>query len=143
VGEGEISILFGRKNKIAVGIPYYENLISRLIGEDKEVPREIRGMADEYDFHFVSLSCSFLPDDRCRFIWARFAVELSARARDSAELLEEKPIGYDMFPDEVVSEIKYRREARLGPELKFDLGVVNAGVNWTDVEQKELIVYEP
>lgn len=143
MGEGEITTVFGKKNKIAVGVPYFENLISRLIEEEKEIPREIKRMADGYDFHFVSLSCSFLPDDKCKFVWARFGVELNAIAKDSGELHKDKPIAYDMFPDEVVSEIKYKRETRLGPALKFNLGFLDASVNLTDIEQKELIVYEP
>jgi hypothetical protein len=146
MGEGEINTVFGRENKVAVGVPYYENLISRLIEEKEEIPHEIKQMSDIYDFHFVSLSCSFLPDTECRFIWARFGVKLSASARseDSRELVKEKPIAYDMFPDEVLSEIKYRREVNFGPELKFNFGVVNADMKLIDVKtRKELVIYEP
>lgn len=146
MGEGEINTVLGKKNKVAVGVPYYENLISRLIEEKEEIPHEIKQMIDDYDFHFVSLSCSFLPDSKCRFIWARFGVELgaSAKTKVSGELLMEKPITYDMFPDEVLSKIKYKREINFGPELKFNLGVVNADMKLITVKtQKELVIYEP
>lgn len=144
MGEGEINTVLGKKNKVAVGMPYYENLISRLIEEKEEIPHEIKQMSDNYDFHFISLSCSFLPDTECRFIWARFGVELSARTKDSGEPLDEKPIAYDIFPDEVLTEIKYKREINFGPELKFNLGVVNADMKLIDVKtQKDLVIYEP
>lgn len=139
MGEGEITTVFGKKNKIAVGVPYYENLISRLVEEEKEIPREIKRMEDDYDFHFVSLSCSFLPDNRCRFTWARFGVELSARSKHSAELLEEKPTAYDMFPDEVLTETKYGREISFAGDLKFKLAILKRATKKTE----ELVVYEP
>lgn len=144
IGEGEINTAFGKKNKIAVGEPYYENLVSRLNEKRQEIPHEIKKMMDNYDFHFVSLSCSFLPDHGCKFKWAKFGIDLTAIAKDSGALLEEKPIAYDMFPDEVLSEIAYKRVSNFGPELKFNLGVVNAGINAIDFRtQKELIIYEP
>lgn len=142
MGEGEINTVLGKKNKVAVGMPYYENLISRLVEENEEIPREIKQMIDDYDFHFVSLSCSFLPDNECRFVWARFGVELSARSK-TGELLVEKPIAYDMFPDEVLSEIRYKREVNFGPELKFNLGVINAGTGHEVLKSEEFVVYEP
>ena len=144
IGEGEINTIFDRENKIAVGAPYYENLVSRLIEEKQEIPHEIKQMIDDYDFHFVSLSCSFLPDNRCRFIWARFGVELNAISKEAGELFEEKPIAYDMFPDEVLSKTIYKKGISLSPKLKLDLSVIK-----TDMElgkfntQKELLIYEP
>jgi len=144
IGEGEINTIFGMKNKITIGVSYYENLISRLIEEKQEIPHEIRQMIDDYDFHFVSLSCSFLPDNRCKFIWARFGVELNAVSKEAGELLKEKPIAYDMFPDEVLSKTIYKKDISLSPKLKLDLSVIK-----TDMElgklyiQKELLIYEP
>lgn len=141
--EGEIIEVRGKKNTVAVGARYYENLISRFVEQKEEIPHEIKGMMADYDFYFVNLSCSFLPDRDCRFVWVRFAVELSARLK-SGEPQEEKPIVWDMFPDEVNSEIKYRRESNIAPGLKFNFGVVNADMKLINVKtQKELIVYEP
>ena len=50
MGEGEINTVLGRENKVAVGMPYYENLISRLTEEKEEIPHEIKQMIDDYYF---------------------------------------------------------------------------------------------
>ena len=143
IGEGEIITVQGKENKVAVGEAYYENLISRHIAEDKEISHEIKQMLPNYDFHFVSLSCSFLPDPDCRFVWARFGVELSARSK-SGERLEEKPIAWSIFPDELLSEVKYMREVVLSPELTLKSGAANVGMKLFDVKtQQSFIAYEP
>ncbi len=143
MGEGEINAIFGRKNKVAVGVPYYENLVSRLVEEKQEIPHEIRQMMDDHDFHFVSLSCSFRPDNRCRFIWARFGVELNAVSKESGELLEERPIAYDMFPDEVLSETKCKKDTNFSPKLKFDFGAIKTEIEPIEVStEKEFLIYE-
>jgi hypothetical protein len=144
IGEGEIDTISGRKNKIAVGVPYYENLISRLIEEKQEIPHEIKQTINDYDFHFISLSCSFLPDNRCKFIWARFGVELNAISKEANKLLEEKPIAYDMFPDEVLSKIIYRKDISLSPELKLELSTIKTDMKLGKLDtQKEFFFYEP
>jgi hypothetical protein len=143
IGEGEITTFRGKKNKVAIGVPFFENLISRLAEEGYEVPREIRQMSEVSDFHYVSLSCSFLPDHDCRFLWARFGVELTAEST-SEKLHEEIPIAYDMFPSEVTSEVKYKREAIFNPELKFSFGAIAAETKIVEVgTQKELVAYKP
>lgn len=143
MGEGEINTFRGRKNKIAVGVPYYENLISRLVEENKEIPHEIKQMMANNDFHFVALSCSFLPDRDCKFVWASFGVDLRTRSK-YGEPYEEKPTVYDMAPSEVLSEIKYSRKVNFSPEGKLSLGVVNMGMRVIDIEtEKEFIIHEP
>jgi hypothetical protein len=138
--EGEINILRGKKNQVAVGEPYFENLISRYKDQNQELPREIKNMATNYDFHYVRLSCTFLPDKDCRFDWARFGVELSAES-GSGEPSSINPIAYDVFPSEVLSEIKCKREIDFTSELKLLAGIVNVG---TEISQsKEFIIYEP
>ena len=95
------------------------------------------------DFHFVALSCSFLPDKDCKFIWASFGVDLHTTS-EYGEPYEEKPIVHDMVPSEVLSEIKYSRKVNFSPEGKLSLGVVNMGVRVIDIEtEKELIIHEP
>ena len=56
MGEGEIATFLGKVNKVAVGVPYCENLISRCAEQAIELPHEIEKLADKYDFYFVSLS---------------------------------------------------------------------------------------
>ena len=143
MGEGEINTIFHKKNKVAVGIPYYENLISRYIEEKEEIPHEVTKMMEDYDFHYVSLSCSFRPDSGCRFVWARFGIELSAKSK-SGVVFQDKPIAYDMFPDEVLNKRKYKRDMNLEPELKIKLFEVAETSMKTGVsESSEFVVYEP
>lgn len=143
IGEDKIIEIRGKKNRVAVGVPYYENLISRFAEEGEELSREIKKMSDDYDFHFVSLSCSFLPDPECKFSWARFGVELRAKSK-TGTLCKERPIAYDMFPEEILSQIRCKREISFSPELKFSIGSVDVDAKLIDVTtQKEYIVYEP
>lgn len=140
IGEGEITTFHKKVNRAAVGVPYYENLISRF--EEEKIPHEIEMMINDYDFHFISLSCSFLPDTDCKFVWARFGVELSTRSQSGE--LQENPIAYDMFPDEILNEAICKREVTFAPELKFSVGVINVGVKPIDAStEKKSIVYEP
>ena len=118
-GEGEIRTLLGKRNKVSIGVPYSENLVSRFLLKGENIPHEIEQMIkDGYDFHFVSLWCSFLPDTNCKFRWARFGVELNPQK------IKNRPIVYDIFPDEVSSEIKCKNEGSLTPQLKFNSQVV-------------------
>ena len=141
VGEGELTMFRGKVNRVTVGEPYSENLISRYREQDIEIPHEIRKMMDRYDFHFVSLSCSFLPDTDCRFVWARFGIELSAQS-ESGEL-QERPIAHDMAPDQVLTEMKCRRKVSFNPGLKLSLGVVDVDPGIDVGTEKDVTVYEP
>lgn len=111
VPEGAVKLFLAKKN---------------IITEKQEISHEIKQMIDDYDFHFVNLSCSFLPDRDCRFVWARFGVELNAVNKETGEILKERPIAYDMFPDKVLSVMKCKREARLNSQLKLNFGIVTA-----------------
>jgi len=99
---------------------------------------------DDYDFHFVSLCCSFLPDSNCRFMWARFGVELNAVSKEDNKPLEEKPITYDMSPDEIVSRMMYKEQVSLSPELKLELAPIKTDIKAGKIAtQEEFIIYEP
>ena len=88
-------------------------------------------------------TCSFLPDNDCRFDWGRFGIELSAKSK-SGEPSSIKPVAHYLFPTEVNSEIKYKREVSITPELKLKLEVVEAGGEAFKIsESKEYIIYEP
>lgn len=142
--EGHIRLFWGGNNRVAVGEPYYEDLISILKRQKQEIPHEIQKSLDFYDFHFVSLSCSFLPDNRCRFVWARFGVELRATFKETNESLKKRPIAYDMFPDEVTTTIKYSRDIHISPKIKFDIGVIKTDLQMGEgSNQKEFLFYEP
>jgi len=140
--EGEIRILRGKKNRVAVGLPYNENLTSRLQNLDEEIPYEIKRLTDEYDFHYVRLACSFLPDNDCKFEWARFGVDLKLKGNGSVHT---KPISWDISPSDVFSTIKCKREFSFTPELKFNIipEVIDAEIKGGVNESKEYVVYEP
>ncbi|MGD8506577.1 MAG: hypothetical protein PVF15_07945 [Candidatus Bathyarchaeota archaeon] len=143
IGDDKIIRIRGKKNRVAVGVPYCENLIRRLVEEGEDTPREIKKMSNEYDFHLVSLSCSFLPDPECNFAWARFGVELIARSK-AGTIHREKPIAYDMFPEEILSKIGYKREISFTPRLKFNIGPVDVDAKPIDATtQKKYTIYEP
>jgi hypothetical protein len=142
VGESEIKAFRGKKVKVAVGLPYFESFASRF-GEEEDLPHEIRHLMAEFDFHFASLSCSFQPDNHCRLVWARFGVNLSATSK-KGEPLDDKPIAYDMFPEEVLSETGYQRKMNFSFGLKFNLGLMKSDLSLkNETSRKELIVYEP
>lgn len=85
-GEGEIKGFHGRMNKVAY--PYSENLIGKIQNEKEEQKSyQIKGMMNNCDFHFVALYCSFLPESRKKFSWARFGVDLSAEPKSNASLV--------------------------------------------------------
>jgi hypothetical protein len=140
-GEGVLATFRGKENRVAVGMPYYENLISRYAERAMEVPHEINKQTDEYDFHFVSLTCSFLPDTDCKFLWARFGIKLSAQS-ESGEL-QEQPIAFDMFPEEVLTEVRYRRVLSVSPGLELNLGATGADADISLRTEKDVTVYVP
>jgi hypothetical protein len=144
VDEGEINIFRGKKNKAAVGLPYYENLSSRLKNLKEKIPYEIEKLTNDFDFHYVRLTCSFLSDKDCRFDWARLVVELNGKLRNG-ETVQAKPIAWDISPNDVSSEIRCKREFTFTPELKFSIipEVLDAGVHGGVSESKEYVVYEP
>jgi hypothetical protein len=142
--EGEINLIRGKRNKVAVGEPYSENLTSRLRNLNEEIPYEIKRLTKDYDFYYVRLTCSFLPDKDCRFDWARFTIELNVKSK-SGEKVQTRPIAWDMSPNEVFSEIKYKRAISFTPELKFSIisEVLDAGIQGGINESKEYVIYEP
>jgi hypothetical protein len=143
VGEGEIEGFRGKKNRLAVGLSNYGNLITRMQEQNQEISYEINKMKDKYDFNYAILSCSFLPDNDCRFDWGRFGIELSAEPK-SGEPSSIKPVAHYLFPTEVNSEIRYKREIAITPELKINLfEVIDGDMGANISESKEYIIYEP
>jgi hypothetical protein len=134
----------GKKNRIAVGQLYRENLISRMQSKNEEISYEIKRLAEKYDFHFVALNCVFQPDIDCKFEWARFGVELYAVDSRTGDLvsISSPPTSYSLFPDSISSEIKVKRGFGITPELKFNM-VVEAGVSGSMDKTEEYIFYEP
>jgi hypothetical protein len=142
-GEGEINVFRGKKNKLTVGLYDSRNLIARMQEQNLEMSYEINKMKNEYDFHYAVLTCSFLPDNDCRFEWARFGVQLSAKQK-SGEPSTIKPVAHYLFPTEINAEIKYKKEVSVTPELKLSLfEIVDAGIAGGVTQSMEYVIYEP
>ena len=116
------------KVAVSVGVPFFENYVSRLKSQKKNLPHDIDILLPKYDFHFVSLSCSFVPNQDCRLIWANFGVSLEAFS-STGETLTEAPIAYDMSPNE--TETKNNKDDQtVNAKLNFNLGVLSGGVSY-------------
>jgi hypothetical protein len=135
--EAILELFSGRKNTVAVGLPYYENITS-MVRVEQNISPELEELINTHDFHFVSLSCSFLPDKDCNFTWARFAVELQAMPAS------ESPIAWDLFPTEISTQIKESSSITVSPHLSFSLNSLKADATlFTVSNQRERFVYEP
>lgn len=138
--EGEVETIFRKKNKVSVGKPIYYNLFPKNSFNKVGYPNEIINMLNNYDFHFVSLCCSFLPDSNCKFNWVRFGIELFSES-ESNSLIEERPIAFDMYPDEILNETKLKKDLILTPKLKIGLNIIDSDLKYGQSE--EFIQYEP
>jgi hypothetical protein len=136
-------LFLNKKTRVSIGMPYFENLLSRLKSENEEIPYEIRRLAVDSDFHFVSFNCSFIPHEDCRVYWARFAVRLTA-TDELGEHLYYVPRVYEMFPDHVVEKAAYEKKADFSADFKFNLGLIKANIQGGKrTERKGLISYQP
>lgn len=142
MGAGEIRTLLGKRNKIAVGKPIFQKIASEDIDKERKITDEIKRMLPDYDFHWLSLSCSIEPDPDCTFSWVRFGVQLTAKS-ESGESAE-KAIAWSIFPEELLSEINYERVVELSPELTLELATVKVGGKLGSRTTKQsFIAYEP
>lgn len=142
MGAGEIKTILGKCNKVAVGKPIFKRITSEDIDKEKGVIDEIKRMLPDYDFHQLSLSCTIEPDPDCIFTWVTFGVELMAISESSES--GEKAIAWSIFPDELLTEIKYERVVELSPELTIGLATVKVGGKLGSRTTKQsFIAYEP
>ena len=111
-GEGDIKGFMCKENKVAVGIPYFENITDQLANNQSKLSAGIKSSLNEYDYHFVSVSCSFRPDKNCKFTSARFGINLNSEFSDKNG---KKPIAIELFPEEVTSKIYYKKQSSLQP----------------------------
>jgi len=137
----EITNIAGRKNHVAVGKPYCRKLTDVFEAENQTIPITLKEFCDKYDFYLVVLSCSFLPDPDCKFIWARFGVDLNAYI--DGKRLKENPIAYDMYPDEVLNEVTVKSNLTFSADLKLCFSVINNEEKIEHTNSKEYIRYEP
>jgi hypothetical protein len=136
VGEASMDIL-NMKNRVAIGIPHYENLSSRFREKGEKFSYSIEHMLKDYDFHLVSLSCTFSPDINSRFDWVRFGVQLLTEPKEDAKV---KPIVHHLFPSEIVQPLKCKRLINVDSELTLRPDISE---KQTIEEMTEYIVYQP
>jgi hypothetical protein len=99
-----------------------------------KLPRPIRTKLSQADFYLVRLSCSFRPvHEESRVEWARFRAALLPHASTGAQ-----PIAFDLYPQQVVQEVKRQVKVTLSPSLKFreleaSLGSAEFGFEYTEL----------
>ena len=99
-----------------------------------KLPRPIRTKLSQADFYLVRLSCSFRPvHEESRVEWARFRAALLPHSSTGAQ-----PIAFDLYPQQVVQEMKRQIKVTLSPSLKFQeleasLGSAEFGFEYTEL----------
>jgi hypothetical protein len=97
------------------------------------LPRPIRTKLSQADFYLVRLSCSFRPlHEESRVEWARFRAALLPHPSTGVQ-----PMAFDLYPQQVVQEVKRQVKVTLSPLLKFQeletsLGSVEFGFEYTE-----------
>ena len=81
----------------------------------RKLPQPIRTKLGEADFYLVRLTCSFRPlHEESRVEWARFRVTLLPHPSTGAQ-----PMAFDLYPQQVMQEVKRQVKVTLSPLLKF------------------------
>lgn len=99
-----------------------------------KLPRPIRTKLSQADFYVVRLSCSFRPvHEESRVEWARFRAALLPHSSTGGQ-----PIAFDLYPQQVVQEVKRQIKVTLSPSLKFreleaSLGSAQFGFEYTEL----------
>jgi len=99
-----------------------------------KLPRSIGTMLSQADFYLVRLSCSFRPvHQESQVEWARFRAALLPHSSTGAQ-----PIAFDIYPQQVMQEVKRQVKVTLSPSLKFQeleasLGSAEFGFEYTEL----------
>jgi hypothetical protein len=125
---------------VSIGQP--ETWLLKDLYPPRKLPRPIRTKLGQADFYLVRLSCSFRPlHEESRVEWARFRAALLPHPSTGAQ-----PIAFDLYPQQVMQEVKRQVKVTLSPLLKFQeleasLGSAEFGFEYT--EQVPLISATP
>ena len=102
-----------------------------------QLARPIRTKLSQADFYLVRLSCSFRPvHEESRVEWARFRAALLPHVSTGAQ-----PIAFDLYPEQMVREVKRQVKVTLSPLLKFKEVEVSLGSAELGFEYSELIPF--
>lgn len=158
--EGMIEAFKGKENRVTIGQPYFELLIPRMQTKGEEISYEIKRPADKNDFHYVSTSCTLVPDRDCKIEWAKFGIDLYAIGPSSESTMTAfpsdasldsslspsstpPPLVYNLFPKEVLSEIKVKSKHSITAGLKIKVIPVEVGIGGSADSEQEYIIYQP
>ncbi len=124
----------GLRNMPVVSIGPAETWTLQDFYSPSKLTRPIRTKLSQADFYLVRLSCSFRPVHReSRIQWARFRAALLPHSSTG-----EQPIAFDVFPLQVVQEVKHKIKVTLSPSLKFNeveasMGSAEFGIEYTEL----------
>jgi hypothetical protein len=116
---------------VSIGQP--ETWLLQDLYPPRKLPRPIRTKLSQADFYLVRLSCSFRPlHEESRVEWARFRAALLPHPSTGAQ-----PIAFDLYPQQVMQEVKRQIKVTLSPLLKFQeleasLGSAEFGFEYTE-----------
>lgn len=118
----EIKTVLWKKNKVAIGEPFCEDIPYK---SDQFLSKVIPNGRNwnEFCFKLVSLCCSFRPDRKCRFSWGRISLDLlwfnNKTSSSDATNITEDLIFLDLYPKEILSPATIKSNYNFGPELKL------------------------
>jgi hypothetical protein len=120
------------RNRLRIGTPQVVDL-RRLQGAGDSTKIDFKMF--EGDFRLVRLACSFDPDRRSRYTWAKLLVELKAISESS----NATAIAFDMYPTNVERQTAVKRNFELAPSIKFSF--METAVKGST--SREAVIYEP
>lgn len=124
--------LEGRRNRLQIGTPQVVDL-RRL--QAAGGARTIDFDLFDADFLLVRLACSFEPDRRSRYIWAKLSVVLKAIPESSNTIV----VAFDMYPTSIERQTAVKRKFELAPSVKFSF--LETSVKGS--ASSEAVIYEP
>ena len=118
---------------VSIGQP--ETWVLQDLYAPRKLPQPIRTKLGEADFYLVRLSCSFRPlHEESRVEWARFRAAFLPHPSTGAQ-----PIAFDVYPQQVIQEVKRQVKVTLSPLLKFQELEASFGSAEFGFEYPELI----
>jgi hypothetical protein len=134
VAGGAIQSFQGKRNVVQLGVDDAVPVLSKW-SPNEPLDEQIEAQRERWDFASVRLSCSFLPDRGCRFVWARMVAELTAPGRADAG----PPVAFDLFPRGIEERQTFKRSYKVTPNLKLAFAELGANAG----SEQEVIRYEP
>lgn len=134
--ESSISI-FGKNNKFKIGRPFYKK-----VGIDNNyLSDSSKQIAEQNDIYIISSSCSFLPEDKCKFERALLKIKLLSFDINNKPT-EMEPIILDIFPERVEYQTTLNYNLNINPDLKIKSGENEANFKLFELSsEKEKINY--